>query len=373
MYKVFPLRRNKVLFLVSHDINRNENIGFIEQELRSRWPDCECIFLTRSDYALGGSGSNVWKTFLKALKLFLVQSYHLATAKTVIAENFFFPSAYFTFKKAVKVIQVWHSSIAFKKFGLDSDGNDVEISDKIRKITRQYTHVVVNSEKIKPIFAQAFGVGLDQVVVTGNPRTDFYFDPELIREARQRFESAFRSRIRGRKVLIYAPTFRDHELNSGTAGNPIKLAFNIDQLYETLRNDYVLLIKLHPRIGDRLDMDRKYHDFLIDVSHYPNLNDLLVASDVLITDYSSIILEFALMGKPIIFYPYDLEEYDENRGFYYNYKKYVPGPIVYDTAQLIRLIQQFDFDLERVVQFAAEHQPFTDGKSSRRLVDLMSL
>ena len=137
-------------------------------------------------------------------------------------------------------------------------------------------------------------------------------------------------------------------------------------MYKELKSDYILLLRLHPAV--KIELDNKYPDFVIDVSSYQNLNDLLVVTDLLITDYSSIPFEFALLNKPMIFFAYDLDEYAHSRGFWEDYQELVPGPIVTDTDSLINCIEESHFDLNRVKSFADQWNQYSKGYSSERLI-----
>ena len=98
----------------------------------------------------------------------------------------------------------------------------------------------------------------------------------------------------------------------------------------------------------------------------------MLISDMMITDYSSIMIEYCILNKPIIFFTYDLDSYlASERGFYYDFKKTVPGPIVYDCDELIEVIKNGDFDATRISGFVKTQFDAMDGKSSERIVDFI--
>jgi CDP-ribitol ribitolphosphotransferase len=109
--------------------------------------------------------------------------------------------------------------------------------------------------------------------------------------------------------------------------------------------------------------------FVVDVSAEPDINRLMLVSDVMVTDYSSAIFEFALLGRPIGFFAPDLEEYERERGFYFDYRAGVPGPVFTETAELARWLREGPFDTDRVRAFAAASFEVADGRASRRFVD----
>ena len=118
--------------------------------------------------------------------------------------------------------------------------------------------------------------------------------------------------------------------------------------------------------------DLKYmKDKVLNLTRYNDINDLLIITDVLISDYSSVIFEYALLEKPMIFFAYDLESYVDERNFYYNYEDFVPGPIVKTNDEIINLIKGDNFDLDKVRTFRNEFFEDIDGKSTERLVEFL--
>ena len=132
---------------------------------------------------------------------------------------------------------------------------------------------------------------------------------------------------------------------------------------------YLLLIRMHPAV--KMSVNESQFDGVIDVSGYPNMNELLVVTDYLITDYSSLPYEFALLKRPQIFYPYDLAEYEQESGFWGAYEEVVPGPVVHSTEEIIELIGGDDFDLERVAAFSELWNAYSKGKSAQALISYL--
>lgn len=288
--------------------------------------------------------------------------YHLATSTHVFVDNYFGFLAVSAFKENVACTQLWHAAGAVKQFGLKDPSNANRTPKAIarfQQVYNRFNHVVVGSEKMAEIFKQSFGLQADRMLRTGIPRTDFFFDEKTIAETRELLQRNYPI-INKKKVILYAPTFRDHELHVG------KIALDVTKMYEALHKDYVLLLRLHPAV--KASLPNSYPDFIVDVSSYPDVNHLLVVTDILVSDYSSIPFEFALMKKPMIFFAYDLEEYAEARGFWEKYEDLVPGPIVTNTDELIEIITNEEFDMERVTTFANEWNMYSNGQSSKQLI-----
>ena len=199
------------------------------------------------------------------------------------------------------------------------------------------------------------------------PRTDIFFDEtykeKKIKELYEKYPI-----LKEKKVIMFAPTFR---------GNGQKTAhYDFDQLdlelmYEQLSQEYVIIMKLHPFIKNIPVWDSKYQDFIVDLSHEREINDLLFISDLLITDYSSVCFEYALLNRPMIFFAYDLEEYIASRDFYYPYESFVPGPIVKTSQELVEIIKTENYNKEKLNQFRTKFFDHLDGKSTKRVVDML--
>ena len=174
--------------------------------------------------------------------------------------------------------------------------------------------------------------------------------------------------LKGKKVILFAPTFRGNGV--GSAYYPFE-KFKVETLLETLGEDYMLIIKHHPFVTEKHPVSKKVADRVLDLSKDSEINDLLFVTDVLITDYSSVIFEASLLNIPMLFYAYDLEEYIVNRDFYYPFKEFVPGKIVRDVPQIRNAISEQDFEAEKVETFKNRFFDDLDGKSSERVADFI--
>ena len=136
----------------------------------------------------------------------------------------------------------------------------------------------------------------------------------------------------------------------------------------------MVIIKMHPFVTTPLGIPEAYVDRLVDGSRAAiDVNDLLFAVDLLITDYSSIVFEYSTLGRPMLFFAYDLEEYIATRDFYVPFETFVPGRIVRTFAELIDAIRRDDYQLEKVAAFAARHFAHHDNGSSDRVIDQLIL
>jgi CDP-ribitol ribitolphosphotransferase len=170
---------------------------------------------------------------------------------------------------------------------------------------------------------------------------------------------------RDRKLILYAPTFRDNEEE-----NP-KLIELITELSNELSQEYYLGLRLHPFIAETYRQEQ-LGDRICQFSFEKDLNALLMASDILITDYSSIIFEYCITKRPMIFYAYDFNEFsDVGRGYYYDYEDFVPGPVAYRCKDVVKAIKEREFEAYDIEAFIRGNYMYADGNATKRLIQLI--
>ncbi|MBR7060844.1 MAG: CDP-glycerol glycerophosphotransferase family protein, partial [Eubacterium sp.] len=289
-----------------------------------------------------------------------------ATSKVVIVDDYFRLLNVVDKREGVKLFQLWHACGAFKTFGFTRLGK--KGGPKQTDVNhRMYDYAIVSSKEIEKHYAEGFGLSDECVVATGIPRTDIFMQEEYGQNVRKAFYEKH-PELKDKKILLFAPTFRGNGQMS--AFYPLE-AFNPEKVYESLGEEYAIIIKLHPFCKERFEIDEKYKDFIIDLSEEDELNDLLFVTDLLVTDYSSVVFEASLLNIPMLFYAYDLYEYISSRDFYYDFEGFVPGKIVFSENELINSIKEKDFEEEKVDGFKNKFFDSLDGKSSQRVADLI--
>lgn len=254
-------------------------------------------------------------------------------------------------------VQLWHAPGAFKKFGLD--GTDLFPAVDADH-HRDYDLVPVSAEGVRETYARAFGVALDKVRALGVPRTDAFFNDTWLEETRSRIYRYY-PELRDKDIILYAPTFRGVSAMERATFKP-KLDFDV--VSQRLRDDQYLVVCPHPVM--RTPIVSKSYSNIAEIRDLPT-SELFTVGDLLVTDYSSVIFEFALLGKPMAFYCYDLNEY--NRDFYLNYPADLPGPCFEKEDELIAFLAHGDrkaFD-ERRASFAEHYMGACDGHSAERI------
>ncbi len=354
LFSILPIKENKVAFLTDSRGGLIGNFRFVYEELERRGGfDIKSICKPHD---------NMKKTFMEKIRIV----YYMATCKAVFLDDYY-PFIYnITPREGVQLVQLWHAPGAFKTFGFSREGKLGWTSNKRARNHRAYTHAIVSSRNISKHYSEAYGIDESKVYATGVPRTDVFFDEKYKKEKITELYDKYPI-LKDKKVILFAPTFR----GKGRGGYYDFELLDIDKLKAELSDEYVFAIKLHPFISNCPQWDKKYSDFMIDLSHEKEINDLLFVSDILITDYSSVTFEFSLLNRPIIFFAYDLEDYIGKRDFYYPYESFVPGPIVRNSEELTNIIKNKDFRIDKLEQFRNKFFDHFDGKSTERVVDML--
>ncbi|HDR7793068.1 TPA: CDP-glycerol glycerophosphotransferase family protein [Bacillus luti] len=362
--KVFPLKR-KVTFIISY----GENLFHVQEEMVKQQVQDEVIVLYKSTckYDLDQYSGKKYRFESLSIRDTILSIYHLATSKHVLLDNYFGCLSAVHFKKEVQCTQLWHAAGAIKKFGVEMSSVKMRTKKaqiRFLKVYNKFNKIVVGSDLLADIYKQAFQLSEESIVRTGIPRTDLFF--QLDRQKEVIINLTNQNKMIGKKkVILYAPTFREQGLMDA------HIELDIENLYKNLHDEYILLLRLHPAVREKVEIPERYQRFAYDYSSHPNINEILLITDILITDYSSIPFEFSLLRRPMIFYPYDLEMYAKERDFWFEYESIVPGYIAKNENDIIRYIRKEDFDLEQVDIFAKHWNQYSNGDASKQLVNLL--
>jgi CDP-glycerol glycerophosphotransferase (TagB/SpsB family) len=251
--------------------------------------------------------------------------YTLARSKIIIIDSHYRYLYGVRPRKETIVIQAWHAAGLFKKFaiGICAYG-DAVAERKQRRQHCSYSYFLTSSPFLNEAYAEAFGKKPEQALALGTVKTDaLHTAGKKSSEFRETFDREF-PQARRKKLILYAPTYRDEERQLLRDSPETKLPINIDAraFAEKFGSTHCIAFRAHYYHKNEYALDPGY----INVTEYP-LPQLLAAADILITDYSSIVFDFSFFVKPIIFFVYDLETYHASRGFYVPFEEFVPGPI----------------------------------------------
>ena len=345
LFKPFRLKENRITFISNRRNSISGNYESIYAELiKDKNIDIKTVLDTK-------------ESFISCFKY----GYYLASSKVILIDDYIRSVYEIRKRKDNYLIQVWHACGAFKAFGfsrLSKEGCWPQDS----RSHRTYDYCLVSSRKVAKHYAEAFGMNIDRVIATGVPRTDIFFDEAYKSEIRAKIFSTY-PMLKDKKVILFAPTFRG---SSKKEGNYPHYRFDYKKIFERLGDEYRIIIKHHPHVNNKPVIEDEYKDRVIDLSKNEELNELLFVTDILITDYSSVIFEAALLGIPMLFYAFDLDEYISRRGFYCEYISFIPGKLVENMDEIIDALMVGNFEADKIIEFKKDFFDDLDGKSGKR-------
>ncbi|MHB8131318.1 MAG: CDP-glycerol glycerophosphotransferase family protein [Mobilitalea sp.] len=362
--KPFPIKNKSVLCIMTHDDGEGSNVRIAARAFKELADGYTFSYITKSETRAVKS----LRGMRTVIAFFFQKPYDLARAEIVLLDNIFIPLAYLHTKKKTKVVQLWHGTGSIKKFG--QDVNTGKLKQLEKSANSNVTHLIVNSPEMKKLYSSAFGINEEFIYTIGLPKTDeLLMRIKKIELTKKNLDKEYiyqKYNIpKERKLILYAPTFRDNEIS-----NP-KMFELLKKLSEELPDDYCIGLRLHPFIAKQFKLEQM-DQRIFQLSFEKDVNSLLLASDLLITDYSSIIFEYCLTERPMIFYAYDYAEFsDLGRGFYYDYESYVPGPVAYSSKEVVEIIKTNCFERNRVKEFSDDNYFYMDGDASKRLIELL--
>lgn len=347
----------KILFVENHQDTLSDNFKLLYEELANRGYELHVHYLK-----VAGSK---WKNII-VRSLGMITDMATANCVFISESNSVFGA--FKLREETKLVQLWHACGAFKKWGFSVA--DHSFGDDKKELLmysghRNYSLVPVSGEAVCWAYEEAFGLQDKGGIVKplGVSRTDVYFDKQRKEQAEFKL-SQLSLPVKSRKIILYAPTFRGDIRN---AKAPDRLDLNA--FYDRFHEDYVLLIKHHPFIKTPMVISKALSDAVMEIRDELTMDELLLTADICITDYSSVIFEYALMDRPIMFFAYDLEEYYDERGFFYPYEKFVPGEVAADMQELVKCIENINsYDYERLAEFRSRYMGGCDGHATERIL-----
>lgn len=302
---------------------------------------------------------------------------------SIIAKLWIFDSRQHIFlkkKDSTKYIQTWHGT-PLKKLVLDMEtlnmGGDQDLKgyqEKFLESVELWDYLISQNEFSTETLKRAFSFK-KEVIESGYPRNDILVNKNNSSEI-EKLKDKYNI-PKNKKVILYAPTWRDDYFHS----NGIYKFFsdlNLGLLQNELNDEYVLLIKYHYLVKDKINW-AAYGDFIMPFNETIDIQELYLISDILITDYSSVMFDYSVLRRPMFFYISDFGDYRNNlRGFYFNMFEECPGPIVKNTQDLISEIKYYEINeymdkySDKYNMFVSKYAPWDDGNSSKRIINLVS-
>lgn len=368
-FETYPARRAlPVQDIVVYDTFKGTGSGdsprAIHEELVRRGEKLEHIWLVRD-------GRTEVPTTARAVQYGSVEWWDVMARARYFVTNDSVPLR-FERRPGQIVVQTWHGT-PIKQIGHDFVHDyytSPEILEGLAHDSAQWSLLASPSSYATPVLKRALGYE-GEVIEAGSPRADALVRPdaERIAEVRRRLGLP-----EGKKVVLYMPTWREN-CEGWSGGYKLDLRIDLDAARRELGEDHVLLIRGHHYVTEQV-REGVRDGFVVDVSRWPDAADLLLVADVLISDYSSAIFDFALTDRPILLFTYDLAHYRGTlRGFTFDLEAKAPGPLLADSAALIAAVRDADavgaeYAGARAA-FRAEFCDLDDGRATERVVDRM--
>ncbi len=346
--KLFKVQ-NKVTFISRQHKTKSEDIILLERELKKN--NIKTVVLCKM------IENGIWAKIKYFFHMF-TQMYHLATSRVVVLDGYCITASTLKKKKGTTIIQMWHAVGAFKKFGysiLDMEEGTKKDLALAMKMHNNYDYVLTSSEYTKKYFKEAFNTDISKLVVYPLPRVDKLTSIEYKDRIKNKIIEKY-PQLKTKKTIVYAPTFR-------------KLEDNKDKIEELINlidyKKYNLVVKLHPLTNMKL-----YQDNII-VDKVFTTTEIMTIADYIITDYSAIVFEAAILSKPLFFYCYDYDNYYKKRNFYIDYMKEMPGVISNKASEIIKAIENNNYDLDKVNSFSKKYVEIVGKSCTQNLVDFI--
>lgn len=367
--RIIPVSRNTIIFESNMGRNYTGNPKCIYEEMVRMGLDkkyrCYIVLDDTSTY-VPGNAKKIKRTRTRYFMIMGIAGIWVCDCRQ--------PN-YIIKRDKVRYIQTWHGT-PLKKLAMDMESvnmagetNIERYKQKFYKNTRTWDYLISQNYFSTEIFKRAFA--FDKTVLEiGYPRNDILFfgnNKEYITELKNKMGLPL-----DKKVILYAPTWRDNEYYEKGAYK-FTQALEFDQFREKLGNEYVCIVKYHYLVKENLDWSA-YEGFVYKYDMCEDIAQLYLVSDILVTDYSSVMFDYSILRRPMVFFTYDLDEYKDNlRGFYFDFLEEAPGPITQTTDELIDSLLNYKPE-KYAVKYEAFHNKYNhadDGNASKKIVKLI--
>ena len=362
---------NKIVFNNFNGKGYGCNPKYIAEEIIKQKLPYELVWLVKDVY-------RVREEFPKEIRLveYNVENAirEFSTAKIWIS-NQRMPELYINglFKKKNQYyIQTWHGSLGIKKCERSIE-NIKQWWCKWAKVDAQYVdNMVANSEWESNLFYRDLWCQ-KEIYKYGHARNDMFYNEKLMREISDKVRSILNIE-KDLNIALYAPTFRDQDYSNldDNSYYDLDIVKTKEALEKKFGGKWVFAVRLHPNVSKDVNKVFENKSYIVNATDYPDVQELLASSDLLISDYSSCMFDFVLMNKPCFIFAKDLNEYTMNTGFYYDLKT-TPFSIAEDNDTLVRNIMLFDKEKysSDVKDFLTEKGCIEDGHAAERIVSVI--
>ena len=369
MCLIFPVKQNRIVFDSNLGKSYSGNPRHIYEALVSHGLDMkwDCIWFYENDtYNIPGMSRQVQYGRFRYL-------FYMATAKIWVFDSR--QPEFLRRRKGTYYIQTWHGT-PLKKLALDMDDvfmageKDIDTYKEyfVRNVST-WDYLISQNPFSTATFRRCFDFHKEMLEI-GYPRNDILFR-ENTREDIVRLRRRLGLPL-DKKIILYAPTFRDDEFSDDDKYE-FQPKISFDALRAQLGDEYVMIVKYHYLIMDAVDWT-PYQGFIYHFDQSRDIAELFIVSDLLVTDYSSVMFDYSILNRPMFFFAYDFDKYkNELRGFYFSYQGEMPGPISMTTEQLIEDIKNYSPDeyADKYKKFRDKYNSVDDGNAAVKVLKLL--
>lgn len=351
--KLFPTK-DKILMISRQSNKPSIDFLLLKEAIKQKDKEVEIVFLC---HTLDGGIKSSLKDKIKYGFHMLRQMYEIATSKIVVLDTYCIVISLLKHKKSLKVIQMWHSIGTMKKFGytaLDTSEGTRKSIALLMHMHENYSYILASSPAYKEDLAKGFNYDESKVEIFPLPRVDLLLDDNF-KEKKKREILLKHPDLSGKTIILYCPTFRKNEE---------KMKQAVNDLCNELKSDQILILKLHPlsKLKIRNTKVKTINDF--------TSFEMLFIADALISDYSCIVYEAALLNIPLYFYNFDMQNYTGIRGLAIDYEIELPGVISKNAKTIVNAIKYEKYDMEQLKKFCNKYV-IVNGNASNNLAEFI--
>ncbi len=338
-FKILPTK-NRITMISRQSNNITTDFKLMKDNFEKNHKDISVIVLCHK--LEGGEKASVRNKIEYIFHCFK-QMYYISTSKVLVLDSYCILASILKHRKSLKIIQMWHSMGTMKRFGYQilgmQEGSSLKTA-KIMKMHQNYTYAFASSENYAKYLAEGFGCSTDIIKIFSLPRVDLLTSKEYKEKISSRIIEMY-PKIREKRNIVYCPTFRKNE---------DQMQKEIEKLIDAIDYEkYNLILKLHPLSKIKIDNSNVIYD-----KSFSSF-DMLFIADYVISDYSCIIYEAAILNIPLYFWIFDFNQYIGARGVTFNYKKEVPGLVCRDINKIINSIENEKYDMKKLENFRKKY------------------
>ena len=357
--RLLPKNGTRVLFMTETKDYLWGNLKYIYERMLERKLDSrfKLHYSCRKSVGSRKSAASWIKTVLR-----------IAGSDYIFIDDYAPVFGFFQLYRKTTLIQVWHAGEGFKSVGYSRFGKEGSPFPS-GSCHKAYTWALTGAPNLVKVYEEVFGIEKEAFLPLGMARLDNFLDKERMERFKEDFYKQWPS-FKNKQIILFAPTFRGAGQKDAWYDYS---RLDLKRIYDYCGNDTLFVVKMHPFVSEPMPIPHTYADRIYDFSSYPDINKLFYITNILVTDYSSNYYEFSLLKRPIVFYTYDREFYELTRGVHRSVLSHAPGRVCDSFEELMTVLENKDYCIEKTCQFVTENFGTYDGHASDKIIDKILL